>query len=228
MLWTYLEDDSSDLAQQCVSIMQKHVVSCKILNKTNITDYIDIVDCAHIENSHKIEYYKAKILYLYGGLWLDWHIILLQDIRYLLSDLSASEKEVMVSTAEIGPKKPNVCMNYLLAKPNSELFKLWTDSCEELILSKRPFNNLTIGGPAFAEIIKKHNLMNTIMPFPNEITYRTGWSNWQQYLTTDEVYITENLEKAKDAKIVVLYSILEKSLVPNTCFLSRILDLTKI
>ena len=70
--------------------------------------------------------------------------------------------------------------------------------------------------------------MNTIMPFPNEITYRTGWANWEKYVTTDEVYIVENLEKAKAAKIVILYSVLEQSIVSKASFLSRILDLPKI
>ena len=228
MLWTYIEDDSSELAQRCIKIMQGRFMSCKILNKSNITDYIDVFNCSHLKNNQKVEYYKAKILYMYGGLWLDWHTVVLKDIQYLLSDLSASEKEVMVSTAEMNPKKPNVCMNYLLAKPKSKLFKLWTEFCEELILSGKPFDNLTIGGPAFGAIIVKHNLMNTIMPFPNEITYRTGWANWEKYVTTDEFYIVENLEKAKAAKIVILYSVLEQSIVPKASFLSRILDLPKI
>jgi hypothetical protein len=227
MLWTYIEDDSSELAQRCIKIMQERFMSCKILNKSNITDYIDVFNCSHVKNNQKVEYYKAKILYMYGGLWLDWHTIVLQDLQYLLATLSASEKEVMASTAEIGPKKANVCMNYLLAKPKSKLFKIWTEFCEELILSGKPFDNLTIGGPAFAAMIVKDNLIDTILPFPNEITYRTGWANWEKYLTTDEVYITNELPKAKVAKIVVLYSILEESIIPNACFLSRILDLSK-
>jgi hypothetical protein len=226
MLWTYVEfEDTTDLISQCIKSMKIHFNDVKVLNRNTISDYIDTVDCSHLQNiQQKIEYYKSKILYEYGGIWLDWHVVLTEDIKYLVGLLAASDKEVMVSMSEMRPVLPNICLNYLLAKPKSVLFKLWSEFCEELISSKRPFNNLDIGGQSLANVARKHKLEGTILPFPNEITYRTGWANWTKYLSVDDTYIKEELAKVKTAKIVILYSILDTTVVPPKCFVRHILD----
>ena len=58
-----------------------------------------------------------------------------------------------------------------------------------------------------ATIINKQRLLNTILPFPNGITFRFGCKNYKKYYSNDETFIEDNMNKIKknNYKLIILY-----------------------
>lgn len=70
---------------------------------------------------------------------------------------------------------------------------------EEMIINKEKFK-YSYFGTVLANVIKKNNLLDTIIPFPNEITFRFGWKYTEKYYFTDIDFIKKNLDNIKKIK----------------------------
>tara|TARA_B110000285_G_scaffold205120_1_gene242647 strand:+ start:2667 stop:3392 length:726 start_codon:yes stop_codon:yes gene_type:complete len=209
MYWLYWESPNNNAIPQnvktLVNIFKQKLKNVTILTNKTIHKYISIVNTTHLKHlAQKVDYYRAKILYTYGGIWLDMDTIVLDNIDYLYVNLLKSTKEVCISVSELSNN--NVCLAYLIAKPKSIIFEKWYMEMETLINKK---GQLEYGyfGTLLSQIINKNNLINTILPFPNEIAFRFGCKNIQKYYLTDEKFINENIMKIKENKykIIILY-----------------------
>jgi len=209
MYWLYWESSNNQKiptnVKTLIDIFKQKLNKITILTDKTIHDYIDVVDTSHLKYiAQRADYYRAKMLYTYGGIWLDMDTIVLEDMDYLYEDLLKSDKEVCISISEL--KKPNVCVAYLISKPKSVIFEKWYLSIESHINSKKDMI-YQIFGTLLGQIINDNNLINTILPFPNEITFRFGCKNTHKYLITDENFKNETMEHIKhnNYKIIILY-----------------------
>jgi hypothetical protein len=179
-----------------------------LLTNNNINNYIKTVNCSRIKHiAQKVDYYRAKILYTHGGIWIDIDTILLSDISYLFDILKISDKEVMLSMSEIKSIIPNVCIAHLYSKKNSIIMKLWYIECEEIINSKKFIKWSDLGGPLLANIIIKNNLYDTIMRFPDEIVFRIGYKNYENFYNVDKLIVDKYFDDIinNNKKIIILY-----------------------
>ena len=122
--------------------------------------------------------------------------IILDNLDYLYRELQKSDKEVMISISELTNSLPNVCLGYLISKPKSTIFKLWYESMETVILDKQNIS-YTMFGYQLATIINEHHLVDMILPFPNNITFRFGGRNYLKYYSTDPTFIKKTIDKIK-------------------------------
>ena len=77
---------------------------------------------------------------------------------------------------------------------------------EEMIINKEKFK-YSYFGTVLANIIKENNLLDTIIPFPNEITFRFGAKYTKKYYLTDMNFIKKNLYNIykNKKKLIILY-----------------------
>jgi mannosyltransferase OCH1-like enzyme len=209
MYWFYWEDNGTtpEVVNKIKYLIKKKLKNYIIVTPKTIRKYIEIVDISNLRCiAQKVDYFRAKLLYKYGGIWLDMDTIILEDIDYLYDQLLNSEKEVMISISELNKPKPNVCLAYLISKPGSTIFKIWYKLIENVILKT---NNISYGffGNYLATIINKYNLSNTILPFPNDITFRFGCKNYQKYYCTEKKFIEDSIDKIEknNYKLIILY-----------------------
>ena len=171
MYWLYWESPDNQIPKivtRLIKIFQK-TKKFNLVNDKTIKNYISIVDTSKVRFiAQKVDYYRAKLLYTYGGIWLDIDTIILDDIEYIYQGLLSSNKEVCISASA-----NNVCLQYLIAKPQSRIFKYWYLKMEEYIIMNK-FIAYDFFGKLMAQIILKNNLQDTIIPFPNEIVFRFG------------------------------------------------------
>ena len=235
MYWFYWESNKETPKNVLLlmSIFKKNLNNYTILTDKTIKDYISIENTENLPHiAQKVDYYRVKILYTYGGIWLDMDTIVLENIDYLYNNLLNSDKEVCISYS-----KDSVCMQHLISKPKSILF----EKCYKLIefhiiklnkkvkkinkkikflkkknknitiLNNKKKNLLNVKYDFFADLFAKsiidNNLQNTILPFPTEIRFSFGCKNANKYYLTDKKFIDENMKKIKDNKykIIILY-----------------------
>ena len=209
MYWFYWEDNGQtpEIIIKIIHLIKKYLTNYVIVNNKTIHKYISVVDTSHLEHiAQKVDYYRAKLLYTYGGIWLDMDTIILDNLDYLYKELQKSDKEVMISISELTSSQPNVCLQYLISKPKSTIFKMWYESMETVILDKQniPY---AMFGYQLATIINEQHLVDTILPFPNNITFRFGGRNYQKYYSTDSTFIKKTIDKIKqnNYKLIILY-----------------------
>lgn len=178
-----------------------------VVNDKTITNYISTVDTSKLVHiAQKVDYYRAKLLYTYGGMWIDIDTIILDNLDYLFEQLTQSDREVCLSISQLQSNPPNVCLQYLLSKPNSQIMSEWYKQMENRILTNNTVSYAYFG-ELLANIINQNKLHNTILPFPNNITFRFGCKNVDKYYKTDRVFIDETLQHIKTGgyKMIILY-----------------------
>lgn len=208
----YWEDKNNqktpELVKKCIHIFKQKCKTLHIVNDDNINDYIDTVSTKNIKHiAQKVDYYRAKLLYTYGGIWCDIDTIMLDSLDDEWDDFQRSGKEVCISTTQLKSDIPSVCIAYLMAKKNSIVFKKWTEECEKMIKSKKHLKWAELGGFLLGKIVNQNNFHDLIHPFPNNITYRYGWRNHLKYYNTDKDFIEKEKDKLKlhEYKMIILY-----------------------
>jgi len=97
----------------------------------------------------------------------------------------------------------------LISKSRSTIFKLWYQAIEKIVLRDLLINRIPYDffGKVLAMLIVKHQLVDTILPFPNEITFRFGSRNTDKYYSTDQKFIQQTIDKLRNGsyQIIILY-----------------------
>ena len=220
------ECNTPDLVNRCIRIFKDKCKNVVLVTDKNITDYIDIVSTEHLTHiAQKADYYRAKLLYTYGGIWLDIDTIMLQNLDVEWEKFVDSGKETCLSTYSIHHATPNVCIAYLMAKKNNIVFEKWVEKCEKLLLDRSKLQWASLGGHLLGRIIVDNNYDNLIYPFP-AISYRSGWTNTDKYYITDEKFIEDEKIKIKNKKLIILYGTnMYNKDIPENSFLNYLLNL---
>ena len=230
MYWIYWENKHNiipPIVKILIEIFKKRLHNkLIILNNFNIKNYIDIVNTNHIKHiAQKTDYYRAKILYTHGGIWLDIDTILLKDLDILWNKFNKSNKECCMSKVHIFNNKNNICLAYLMSKKNSTIFKYWYLAIEEIINKKINISYCYFGN-LLAEIIIRNKLENTIYPFDSKI-FRFGCNNSNKYYNQDPIENKKTMDKIRkeDYDFIVLYGStnLYTKFIPKNSILNQFL-----
>lgn len=230
-IWLYWENsikrkEEPELVKRCKQLYNKYD-NVTILNEKTIHDYLpDIIDCSRINHlAQKVDYYRSKLLYEYGGIWLDFDMILLDDITYLYNDLIDSDYSMM------GKYNDKICsIPFLIFKPKTKIAELWYKFCEEYIQSNKYIYWASLGGTALGNIIYDNNYINDIKPIPNDLLYSLGYKNgkYNLYYKTEPDYVRKKLLeiKNKNVKIITLYGTFMYDLpIKKDCLLDKMFEL---
>jgi len=208
--WIYWESKNGKIppiVARLIRIFKKKMHTLNVVNNKTITDYISVVDTSKLEHiAQKVDYYRGKLLYTYGGMWIDIDTIILDNLDYLFEQLEQSDKEVCVSTGALHSTPPVVCLQYLLSKPNSQIMREWYSQMEKCIIANKTVSYAYFG-TLLANIIIQKKLRDTILPFPDNIAFRFGCKNVGKYYKTDRTFIDESIQNIKkgEYKIIILY-----------------------
>lgn len=222
--------ETPELVNRCVKIFKEKCKNVVLVTDKNISEYIDVVCTKHLTHiAQKVDYYRAKLLYIRGGIWCDIDTIMLQNLDDEWNKFIDSGKEVCVSTSELGNNKnPNVCIAYLIAKKNNIIFKKWVEECETLLASRKKISWADLGGKLLGRIIVDNNYNSLVYSFPNEITYKYGWKNYSKYYSTDRKFIENEKTKIKDYKLIILYgTFMYNKNIPEYSILNTFLNYKK-
>lgn len=236
IIWLYWETPKNsiepEIATRCKKIF-KNYKNTIILDEITIHDYLsDLVDCSRIQHiAQKTDYYRAKLLYEYGGIWLDMDSILLEDITYLYYDLIKTEFD-MCGNYDLINEEIIFNIQNLVFKPKSIIAKKWCEYCEEFILSNSYIHWASLGGIALGKVIKENNYIDKVKSIP-EIKFSLGYENkkYEQYYSIDDIFIDNNINFIieNDIKYIMLFgTFMYKIDIPENCLIDKMFKLKKI
>ncbi len=234
-IWIYWENKdklSNDpiLAARCKSIFAKYD-NVILLNEINIHNYIDnLIDCGRLEHiAQKIDYYRAKLLYEHGGIWLDIDTILLEDVSYLYAELLSTNFEMRGNNDGKGTAfNPQ----FLIFKPKSIIAEKWYKYDEEFIQSYLPVAWADLGGVGLGKVVDQNDYYNKIMTIPSNLRFDLGYrdKSYEQYYSTDESFINEKMNTilTGEFKYITLYGTFMYNLpIPENCLLDQMFKIRK-
>lgn len=204
VIWLYWENaenrlEPPEIIKRCKKIYEKYNII--ILNEKTIHDYLpDLIDCSRLLFlAQKVDYYRAKLLYEYGGIWIDFDTILLDNIDYIYHDMINDNYEASLTGAD------NV--SFLVFKPKSIITKLWCEYCEEYIKSDKHVHWASLGGIALSKVSEEFK--DKVKFIDNNFRYSLGYKDekYKKYYSKDPRYIKKILNdiKEKKPKIITLY-----------------------
>lgn len=153
VIWLYWEGDIPVFVEKCIeNIKQKNInYVVHFLTPKTVHEFITIdFDSLNIHlPQHKADLIRFKLLYVYGGIWLDASIIVYENLDWIQSVTSENQTEIFAYYRKKNTTNLNspVIENWLLATaPNNIFFKNWFD---ELV------NAMTIGPKNYINRIKQ-------------------------------------------------------------------------
>jgi len=230
-IWLYWENKNKDaeeldLVRKCKELFTRYD-NVIILNEVLIHQYLSgIVDCSRISYiAQKADYYRAKLLYEYGGIWIDMDTILLEDITYLYQELLSSDFE-MRGNYDLDLIKNEMVFNpqLLVFKPKSIIAEKWYKYDEEYILGGSDIPWAALGGIALGKIVSENNYKDRVMTIPHNIRFDLGYENksYMKYYSVETDFINEKINFIVDngVKYITLYGTFMYNLnIPENCLL---------
>jgi hypothetical protein len=225
-IWLYWENKGDqpepEMVRRSKEIFRQYE-NVIILNNTNIEAYITgLVDCSRLEFvAQKVDYYRAKLLYEYGGIWIDMDAILLDDMADLWTQFINSNYEACCEY------EGSICnIQVLFFKPKSVIAEAWYKRCEKLITSGVYIDWATLGGIALGHVIHENNWYDKLMILPGSAIWSFGWENkqYEAYYNTDPKFIVDHLQAIRERKpkVIMLYgTFMYKLPIPEHCLLEQ-------
>lgn len=153
LVWIYWEGALPILVEKCIArikILNPHY-KVHVLQPDDISNFCDISfdHLSNITSQQKADLLRFKLIYQYGGIWLDASIILYENLDWIQNLLTEHKTQAFAfyrkkNTTNI---KFPVVENWLLASmPKNDFFKSWYDELLEAI---------TLGPKQYVDNIKK-------------------------------------------------------------------------
>jgi hypothetical protein len=138
-IWTYWENKKRTskpaYLDLCLETVRMHSPSYEVvvLNERTVREYLpglreDIFRTREI--AHRADYIRAKIVYEYGGVWLDGDIILLNEI-----DVEEPLREYDYAGCGAAYGRPSIW--FFAANRHSTILEQWIDGMDEVFDKKR-------------------------------------------------------------------------------------------
>lgn len=153
LIWLYWEGDVPLFVEKCIENIKLINANYEVhfLTPTTVDQFIQIdFDSLNIHlPQHKADLIRFKLLYVYGGIWLDASIIVYENLDWIQELVSQNQTESFAyyrkkNTTNIDSP---VIENWLLATtPNNRFFKDWFD---ELV------NAMQVGPKTYINEIKR-------------------------------------------------------------------------
>lgn len=184
--------------------------SLLIINKNNLKNYvINLPKYFHriSKIAIKVDYIRIALLYNHGGCYLDADTIIFPKFHDYIEKLPQDSDLIGVG------KNNSITGNAILVSPiaKSSICKKIMERQEEIIKKKKGILQWSdIGG----NLIRDIGGGNTTT-FSKNPLYFCGWKNSIIFLSKDERFILEFLEKVKNYNGIILYNQVMKKYIPN-------------
>jgi len=203
-IWTYWEGPRWPHIDLCFGSMKKCLgEDITILNPDTLKDLgiLDLITPRHKEIKEigpRTDFYRAALLWKYGGLWIDADTVILDadKLRALLSYVDISDLVYMMWSTE----PCRVITGYIGAKQKSKIIKDWLDIANKCIEATPDMNIswwLKLGEQCLTPALQGargviiHQLpLSTFLPIDLDhggCLRFVGTTNWRDYVTKDTV-----------------------------------------
>lgn len=144
--FTYWEGKEIPYLELCFETMNKHCPQVIRLNEKTCQGYVDLPkEYFKIKAiNHRVDYLKAKLIYQYGGFWLDADTILLKELPFKMIE----EIDYFGCPGLFGGQK------------GSKTIKKWLDHMDRLIREKSEFAWAELIMPVISHNWKKYEIKN--------------------------------------------------------------------
>ena len=125
MYWESKDGNIPKHIQLCIDSVYKHKGNLEInfLNQHNISDYLPNLrpEWHNLERpAHKADYIRTRLIYKYGGLWLDCDMVSLSDLTILFS--------IFPPNYDYACQNMNTSIGCFMARPGCQLLKKIIDA----------------------------------------------------------------------------------------------------
>jgi len=223
-IWIYWDNkpnqQTPDYIKLCWETIRKacdNDFSINLITTENVKQFLpDIKDgffqISQINN--KSNYLRYKLLYEYGGIWLDSDLILFQNLKPLLDHLTDDIDLIATASPEYPYGQPE--SGFLISKPKGKVITKALELIEKKFNSKPPgyvFQWGSMGPSIIRQAVKTldyHHLdSKLLMPI--------GWQQAHRFLTNELIKMTYN----KNIYGYMLYNEMFRRIKPSIFLTSR-------
>ncbi len=144
------------LVGTCIRLIQLHANQSSsfnliLLNESNISEYITIPSFFNkLDPAHQSDYARIRLLYEYGGIWLDADTLLLEDLKQLFETLGTNDCFFIRNSKGI------MCNAVLGARKNSPFIKNWMIQIDAILNEKKEdIDWIEIGNSLLTKLISE-------------------------------------------------------------------------
>ncbi len=200
-IWIYWQNKKNKRTPDYISLCHESIIKhCKksfkinILNDSNVKEYLpnireDFFQISQINN--KSNYLRYKLLYEFGGTWLDSDLILMQDLKLLKDNLLKDNTVDLIATAspEYEYKEPE--SGFLMSTKLGTTIGRALDIIENKLNNHHPghiFPWGSMGPSVIREAVQeiKYLHLNPLVMMP------IGWQEANRFLTNEPIDKTYN------------------------------------
>ena len=154
-VWMYWEGNEIPyIVELCIDKIIKNNPDFEInfINQTTLFKFINVEDIPNFNLiQHKADYIRLKLLYQYGGVWIDSSIMMFENLNYYLKILSKHNCSFLSFYWDINStddKYPIVQNWFMISSKNNQFIKDWLD---EFVYATN------LGVDQYVKKIKKNN-----------------------------------------------------------------------
>ena len=164
MYWENKNDSCPEYINLCIKSVYKKCENdfdIRLLNQQTIYKFVDLhKNFKEIKTiAHKADYLRYKLLYEYGGIWIDSDMIVLKNLRSISNKLNSHNHVLIKSYNNI------MSINFMVAKPKNKIFKECIQVVEKKLNYKTKFKWSEIGSNLITSICRKNNNVLYLNPY---------------------------------------------------------------
>ena len=198
-IWMYWQNYKNKRTPDYVKLCHESIIkqcqksfNINILNDDNVREYLpnirdDFFQISQINN--KSNYLRYKLLFEFGGIWLDSDLILLKDLKFLTEKLLQDKTVDLVATAS---------PEYIYKQPESGFIiskKFGTTIGIALDAISNKLNNNHVGhifpwGSMGPSIIREAVEDQKYLHLNSKVLMPIGWQDAKRFLTNESIYET--------------------------------------
>lgn len=145
IIWVYWESSKENLlVELCFDSMRLNCsdFELKVLNKSNISDYVDIsvLEQKELKPAIIADFIRLTLLAKYGGVWIDASTYLTENLDWVLNKLKKGS--VFTFYSDFCTKtlsRPIIENWFIVAEPNNAFILAWLNEFTNCILSENPY-----------------------------------------------------------------------------------------
>lgn len=176
-IWMYWESPAGttkpeylDLCLQTIE-MHKGILDLVVLDEASVRNYIPDLraDIDRLSLVHRSDYYRSRLIYRHGGVWLDADVIAMRPLQELIEYLGTEE------VAFYGRGDSNLSINCFVGRRGAACLEDWMLRQDQLLHQGReiPWNGL--GKDSLVEASRHHSYAS--MPFGR--ISPIPWQKWK-------------------------------------------------
>jgi len=196
MYWqNYKNQKTPDYVRLCHESIIKHCeksFKIHILNDDNVKEYLpnireDFFQISQINN--KSNYLRYKLLYEFGGVWLDSDLILLKNLRFLTEELFKNKSVDLMATASPEYKYEQPESGFIISKKYGTTIGVALDIIENKLNNNHAghiFPWGSMGPSVIREAVKEQKYLH----LNSKVLMPIGWQDAKRFLGYEPIIQT--------------------------------------